>query len=191
MIAAMANSKYTPHLPPPLSKLARLTNFRLSNRYEYIRSFELPDPLLPNTYIVVRLDGRGFHKLCTRYAFTKPNDARALALMNQAATSCLRAIPDLCLAYGCSDEYSFLFHRSCTLFDRRASKLVSTLVSTFTAHYVHLWPTVFGEETRLEAELLPTFDGRPVMLPTEGGVRDYFSWRQVDCGLLSGGVWKY
>ena len=34
-------------------------------RYEYIKSFEQPDRILPNTWIVVRIDGRGFHK----YAF--------------------------------------------------------------------------------------------------------------------------
>ena len=32
------------------------------SRFEYVRNFELPDPLVPNTYIVVRIDGRGFHK---------------------------------------------------------------------------------------------------------------------------------
>jgi hypothetical protein len=32
------------------------------SRFEYVRNFELPDPLLQGTYIVVRVDGRGFHK---------------------------------------------------------------------------------------------------------------------------------
>ncbi len=31
-------------------------------RYEYVRTFERADTLLPNTWIVVRIDGRGFHK---------------------------------------------------------------------------------------------------------------------------------
>lgn len=31
-------------------------------RYEYVKTFERPDTLLPNTWIVVRIDGRGFHK---------------------------------------------------------------------------------------------------------------------------------
>lgn len=31
-------------------------------RYEYVRSFEQPDVLLSNTWIVVRIDGRGFSK---------------------------------------------------------------------------------------------------------------------------------
>lgn len=35
------------------------------SRFEYVRNFELPDPLMPNTFAVVRIDGRGFHK-CVR-----------------------------------------------------------------------------------------------------------------------------
>lgn len=31
-------------------------------RYEYVRAFEQPDILLSNTWIVVRIDGRGFSK---------------------------------------------------------------------------------------------------------------------------------
>lgn len=31
-------------------------------RWEYVRSFESDDALLPDTWIVVRIDGRGFHK---------------------------------------------------------------------------------------------------------------------------------
>jgi tRNA(His) 5'-end guanylyltransferase len=33
-----------------------------SARYEYVRNFEQPDILLANTWIVVRIDGRGFSK---------------------------------------------------------------------------------------------------------------------------------
>jgi hypothetical protein len=32
------------------------------DRFEYVKNFEQPDVLLPNTWIVVRIDGRGFHK---------------------------------------------------------------------------------------------------------------------------------
>lgn len=37
-------------------------------RFEYVRAFEQPDILLPNTWIVVRLDGRGF----TKYELPSP-----------------------------------------------------------------------------------------------------------------------
>lgn len=36
------------------------------SRFEYVRNFELPDPLIPNTFAVVRIDGRGFHKYVFR-----------------------------------------------------------------------------------------------------------------------------
>lgn len=126
-------------------------------RFEYVKSFEQPDVLLPNTWIVVRIDGRGFHKsvsaftnpskqpklfelanwlrLSDRYGFVKPNDRRALDLMNAAAVEVMKELSDLCVAYGVSDEYryfllfclfrlrligySFVFHPSCQLFERR------------------------------------------------------------------------
>ena len=33
-----------------------------NTRFEYVKAFENPVTLLSNTYIVVRIDGRGFHK---------------------------------------------------------------------------------------------------------------------------------
>ncbi|KAL2419581.1 tRNA(His) guanylyltransferase [Exophiala dermatitidis] len=164
-----------------------------NSKYEYVRSFERDEILLPNTWIVVRIDGRGFHRLSTHYNFHKPNDIRALHLMNAAAQYVVTSIPEIVIAYGVSDEYSFVFHRSTNLFERRAAKLVSTVVSAFTAAYVKLWPEVFGgrseegEEGRegegLSLSMLPTFDGRAVCYPSWENLRDYLSWRQVDCHI--------
>lgn len=82
------------------------------------------------------------------YQFTKPNDRRALDLMNAAAVEVMKELPDLCIAYGVSDEFryvhpflpsnvlpstnqgkeisidrmsSFVFHPSCQLFERRSA----------------------------------------------------------------------
>ena len=74
----------------------------------------------------------------------KPNDVRALNLMNAAAQHVLRVIPDIVMGYGYSDEYSFVFHKSCKLFERRSAKLSSTVVSTFTSAYTHLWCEAFS-----------------------------------------------
>ncbi|KAL1953337.1 hypothetical protein VTO42DRAFT_2991 [Malbranchea cinnamomea] len=153
-----------------------------NSKYEYVKSFEKDDTLLPNTWIIVRIDGRGFHKFSDRYGFEKPNDRRALNLMNAAAKEVMRELPDLTMAYGVSDEFSFVFHRNCQLFERRSSKLVTTIVSTFTAHYIHQWP-LFFPDTPLETGCLPTFDGRAVMYPSVKNLRDYMSWRQVDCHI--------
>ena len=92
------------------------------SRYEYVKHFEKDDTLLPNTWIVVRLDGRGFHgypnqKIGSDYSFsrahgfTKPNDINALNLMNIAAKSVMKELSsDIVLAYGDSDEYRCYYH---------------------------------------------------------------------------------
>ncbi|CDM34704.1 hypothetical protein DTO013E5_3373 [Penicillium roqueforti] len=153
-----------------------------NSRFEYVKSFEQPDVLLPNTWIVVRIDGRGFHKLSDHYAFAKPNDRRALDLMNAAAVEVMKELPDLCIAYGVSDEFSFVFHPNCQLFERRNGKLVTTIVSTFTAHYIYKWSEFFPERPLLPP-YLPSFDGRAVIYPNNQILRDYMSWRQVDCHI--------
>ncbi|ODA76130.1 hypothetical protein RJ55_08413 [Drechmeria coniospora] len=152
-----------------------------NSKFEYVRDFEQTDALLPNTWIVVRIDGRAFTKMCAKYEFEKPNDQRALDLMNIAAKAVVADLPEIMIAYGVSDEYSFVFHKSCALFERRASKLVSTIVSTFTANYVYSWPTAFPD-TPLSFPL-PTFDGRAVCYPSVQNLRDYLSWRQADCHI--------
>ena len=119
-------------------------------------------------------------RLSSHYHFSKPNDSHALNLMNTAASHTLSQQPQIAVAYGYSDEYSFILDRATTLFDRRASKLISTLVSTFTSAYIFHWAQHFPS-TPLEPDRLPSFDGRAVCYPTTANLRDYLSWRQADC----------
>lgn len=92
------------------------------SRYEYVKLFEKDDSLLPNTWIIVRLDGRGFHgyfpsrnmvlrgRFSKAHNFTKPNDVNALKLMNTAAKAIMRELSsDITLAYGDSDEYRYVY----------------------------------------------------------------------------------
>jgi tRNA(His) guanylyltransferase len=151
------------------------------SEFEYTRNFELWDAIPPLNWIVVRIDGRGFSKLCKKYDFEKPNDKRALDLMNAAATEVVRAFVDIMLAYGQSDEYSFVFHESTTLFDRRAVKLASTVATAFTAEYCLQWPTFFPEQPL--SRPFPSFDARSVPYPKRRVLRDYLSWRQADCHI--------
>lgn len=59
------------------------------------------------------------------------------------------------------------------------SKLTTTIVSTFTSYYVFLWSKYFPEKPLTPP--LPSFDGRAVCYPSDLNLRDYMSWRQVDC----------
>jgi len=40
-----------------------------------------------------------------KHAFQKPNDKRALDLMNTAAKAVMTELPDIVIGYGISDEY--------------------------------------------------------------------------------------
>ena len=94
------------------------------SRFAYVRNFELPDPLLPDTYIVLRIDGHSFHRQFKNFTsrltynltlyfyrfsedheFSKPNDVRALQLMDEAARSVMESFTDITLAFGESDEF--------------------------------------------------------------------------------------
>lgn len=59
------------------------------------------------------------------------------------------------------------------------SKLITTIATTFTSHYIYLWPTYFPDKPL--SPPMPSFDGRAVMYPSVQNLRDYMSWRQVDC----------
>lgn len=64
-----------------LSKL-KLKNIRLftttsimaNSRFDYVKSFECDDRILPNVWIIVRIDGKAFHKFTKSHNFDKPND---------------------------------------------------------------------------------------------------------------------
>ena len=53
------------------------------------------------------------------HEFKKPNDKRAIDIMNASAAAVMKELPDIVLAYGVSDEFSFVLHKDCSLFERR------------------------------------------------------------------------
>ncbi|KAL1915009.1 uncharacterized protein VTP21DRAFT_7714 [Calcarisporiella thermophila] len=150
------------------------------SKYEYVKDFELEDRLLPNTWLVVRIDGRGFHKFSADHCFQKPNDRRALDLMNRCAEAVMEDVKDIILAYGESDEYSFVLRKTSQLYDRRSSKISSTIVSQFASNYVFWWKNFFPDET---LQYPPCFDSRVICYPSDSILRDYLSWRQADCHI--------
>jgi tRNA(His) guanylyltransferase len=70
-----------------------------------------------------------------------------------------------------------------SLFDRRASKLISTIVSMrmFTAQYIFRWPMFIVDVKLDETKGLPSFDGRAVEYPATIKLKEYLCWRYVDC----------
>lgn len=98
------------------------------SRYAYTRTFELPDPLLPTTFFVIRLDGKGFHGFSKAHDFAKPNDVKALELMNMAAKRTMEGkelMGECVIGFGESDEYRSAFEMQHRL--GRADELPASL----------------------------------------------------------------
>ena len=151
------------------------------SRFEYVRNFECADNLLPNSWIVVRIDGKKFHSFTDKHGYSKPNEKAGLDLMAAAAKTVLQDFKgDIVLAYGQSDEFSFVFKRDTDLYSRRSAKLTSNVVSLFSSAFVFQWREYFPDRELLSA---PSFDARAVLYPTNKNLRDYLSWRQADCHI--------
>ncbi|TIB99929.1 tRNAHis guanylyltransferase [Wallemia mellicola] len=147
-----------------------------NSRFGYVRDFEEYEKLVPYSFTVVRIDGQSFHRFSDIHQFEKPNDKRALECMNSAARFVLEEIQDVILAFGESDEFSFLLRPQTTLYDRRKAKILTKVVSAFTSAFVYNWGRYFSTPLAYP----PGFDGRTVTYPHPKHVRDYFAWRQVD-----------
>ncbi|KAM9377090.1 putative tRNA(His) guanylyltransferase isoform 2-T4 [Pholidichthys leucotaenia] len=169
-----------PAVPASVRHLFTGSSIMAKSKFEYVRNFEIDDTCLHNCYIVVRLDGRNFHKFAEMHKFIKPNDDRALGLMSRSARSVMEELDDIIIAYGQSDEFSFVFKRTTTWFKRRASKFMTHVASQFSSSYVFYWKEFFGEQPLLYP---PGFDGRVVLYPSDRNLKDYLSWRQADCHI--------
>jgi tRNA(His) guanylyltransferase len=60
-------------------------------------------------------------------------------------------------------------------------KINSSIVSHFSSCYIFHWLEYMGADTPLQ--YVPSFDSRVVLYPTDRALRDYLSWRQVDCHI--------
>jgi len=150
------------------------------SRFSYVKKFESEAFLLPETWLVVRVDGRRFTRFSKDHKFEKPNDITALNLMNECAKHLMNDIGEILFAYGQSDEFSFVLSPSCQLYNRRASKIETIFTSLFSSCYTFFWPKHFQTQPLLYP---PCFDGRVICYPAIKHVRDYLSWRQADCHI--------
>ncbi|XP_076460784.1 putative tRNA(His) guanylyltransferase isoform X2 [Babylonia areolata] len=150
------------------------------SKFEYVRQFETEDRLMPNCWVVVRIDGKAFHRFSDRHNYQKPNDNRGLNLMTKAAQIVMDDFKDIVIAYGQSDEYSFVFHKNTKIYNRRGSKIMTNALSLFTSAFTMQWPHYFGTQDLLYP---PSFDARVVLYPSDLNLRDYLSWRQADCHI--------
>jgi len=75
-----------------------------NSKYAYVKSFEVEERILPEVWIVVRLDGRCFSRFAEEHRLQKPNDERCLRLMEHSARKVLFGWRRMCFD-GIFDRY--------------------------------------------------------------------------------------
>lgn len=147
-----------------------------------MRVFETAADLcvLPDMYMVARLDGRSFTRLTKQVgSFDVPFDERFRDLMVATTESLMTCGFQVLYAYTESDEISLLFGPEEQLFGRKLRKYNSTLAGEASAQF----------SVRLGGAA--SFDCRISQLPTRELVIDYFRWRNEDAARNALNSWCY
>ncbi|XP_057774957.1 tRNA(His) guanylyltransferase 1-like isoform X1 [Salvia miltiorrhiza] len=151
-----------------------------NSKYEYVKSFEVEDEIMLPNIIIVRVDARDFCRFSEVHEFEKPNDKKALELMNECAKAVLEQFPDVIFSYGYSDECSFIFRKETKFYQRRGSKILSLIVSFFTSTYVTKWRSLIPQK---DLKYAPSFRARVICCASMEVLQAYLLWRQYECHI--------
>jgi len=147
-----------------------------------MRDFEtvLDQKVMSDTYIIARLDGRGFTKLTKELlSLNRPFDLRFRDAMVEVVKHLMNCGFKITYGYTQSDEISLLFDRDENGFGRKIRKLVSILAGEASARFTQVMET------------LGVFDCRIIPLPNDDLVVHYFRWRAEDAGRNALNAWCY
>lgn len=129
----------------------------------------LDQVILPDLYMVARLDGRSFTQLTKEICqFEAPFDVRFRDMMVKTVKELMNCGFRVIYGYTESDEISLLFHPEEDSFGRKVRKYNSVLAGEASAAF------------SLQLGQQGIFDCRMVPLPNIERVKDYFLWRQED-----------
>lgn len=125
--------------------------------------------VLPEVYIIARIDGRSFTKLTKKTCnFDAPFDERFKDIMVETVKHLMNCGFRIIYGYTQSDEISLLLDKNDNTFHRKARKLESVLAGEASAAF------------SVQLGKIGAFDCRLCELPNERLVADYFRWRQED-----------
>ena len=129
----------------------------------------LDQVLLPELFLVARLDGNRFTRLTKEIChFEAPFDEHFRDMMIDTVKALMNYGFRVIYGYTESDEISLLFHPEEDTFGRKVRKYNSLLAGVASAAF----SIQLGQQA--------IFDCRMVPLPTVERVQDYFLWRQED-----------
>ena len=132
--------------------------------YEVYSSLKVPK----NSKIIVRLDGRSFHKLAKDLNLVKPYDENFYRVMANVCNDLFKEFSPA-LVYTFSDEISLLMDK--IPFDGRIEKIDSVIASFTASSFVMNYGADFKKP--------PAFDSRVIPVSDED-ILKYFRWRQEE-----------
>ncbi|UII29680.1 guanylyltransferase [Fulvivirga ulvae] len=125
--------------------------------------------VLPNIYMVARIDGHGFTRLTKeKHDFVKPFDESFRDYMVETVKHLMNCGFKVIYGYTESDEISLLFDINESTYSRKTRKYNSILAGEASAKFSLL----LGD--------IGVFDCRISQLPRKQDVVDYFRWRNED-----------
>ena len=130
--------------------------------YEVYSSLKVPK----NSNVIVRLDGRAFHKLASDLKLVKPYDRNFYQVMAVVCEDLFREFSPS-FVYTFSDEISLLLNN--IPFDGRIEKINSVMAGFASSSFVIHYDVDFKKP--------PAFDSRIIPINDED-ILDYFRWRQ-------------
>lgn len=149
---------------------------RMKAKYEDVFRHTVPQ----RTYAIVRIDGKAFHTYTKK--LPRPYCEELATCMDHAAMELCKTMMGCRIAYGQSDEYSFLltdFEKEDTemWFSGNIQKMASVSASIFTAHFADASEVL---RTKFSVPKVAMFDSRVFVIPSRTDVINYFIWRQQD-----------
>ena len=130
--------------------------------FEVYSSLKVPK----NSKIIIRLDGRSFHKLADDLELTKPYDENFYRVISEVCRDLFNEFSPL-FVYTFSDEISLLLDK--VPFEGRVEKINSVIASFTASSFVIHYNTEFKKP--------PAFDSRIIPI-SEEDILKYFKWRQ-------------
>lgn len=142
--------------------------------------------LLPNQYVLMRLDGKSFSSFTKKY-FNKPFDEEFTWLMQSTMEYLVDNISGAVAGYTQSDEITILLTDKKTKgmegwFNYRVDKMCSLAASMASAYFNINFNEYSNYKINNESFYpYPIFDCRVWQVPNEEEVKNVFLWRQRDC----------
>lgn len=163
----------------------------LKKKYHYYRDFT-DYKLLPNSYVIVMLDGRSFSKKI-KNNFKRPFDEKFIEMMNETAKYVCENVSNCKLAYVQSDEINLILHDTPMqepFFNNRLCKIQSIIASMATSKFNQLALLNTLKELPCSKEdavqiindtSLYEFDCKAWVVPNENDAFAAMLYRQNDC----------